>query len=137
MIQPPTTKSTSPTTATGFLQPLLQPPTSGEDNVRTQSLVDALIEDAVAADASDIHLDPTGTGYQRRFRTDGVMAERFEIGLADAQRIIRATKSLGNLDVTARPLPQDGRVDLQRGKATLSVRIAVTPTVRGEKITIR
>ena len=70
----------------------------GEESARTTSLVSALVEDAQRERASDVHLDPDSDGFQLRFRIDGAVIDTLRLSSAVGKRIVRACKSLADLE---------------------------------------
>ncbi len=87
--------------------------------------------------ASDIHFTPQAKRLYVRARVDGVMRELGSISTATAAAVSSRLKIMGGLDIAERRAPQDGRVTIRRGEATVDVRIAVLPTTHGEKVTLR
>jgi general secretion pathway protein E len=80
------------------LDQVLQSQTLKEEKARTSSMVSALIEDALRERASDVHVDPNLEGYQVRFRIDSAVVDTVRLSSADGKRIVRAFKSLADLD---------------------------------------
>lgn len=94
----------------------------------------ALLEEATALDASDVHLDPLPAGVRVRMRIDGRFIDRPMVEGADADRLIGRLKILAGLMVYRSDIPQEGRLELGNGREG---RLAVIPSVNGEKATIR
>jgi type II secretory ATPase GspE/PulE/Tfp pilus assembly ATPase PilB-like protein len=126
---------------TGLFAQKLRERSKGEDlggNLAgTQALVRSLLEDAVAAEATDIHFDPTQEGYSVRFRIDGVVVEATQVDGPEGRRIIRSCKTYASMDPAPAFVPVDGRAEYDLGARKLSVRVALAPTVRGEKMALR
>ncbi len=99
--------------------------------------VNALIDRAVTAGASDIHLEPDETACNVRLRVDGALraaqSPPEEMRLAAVSRI----KLLAGLDISERRLPQDGRTTATVRGRRVDLRIATAPTPLGETIVIR
>lgn len=111
-----------------------RPEAEGE---HTFELLLAMLKEAGRGNASDIHLDPSGHGYDVRFRVDGVLQD---IGRLDASRglhLLRSFKGQAGLDPGFAMKPQSGRADFSFEGKTTSVRVATAPGVRGEKVTLR
>ncbi len=107
-------------------------------------LIDYTIFQAKAAGASDIHLDPSRSGFSVRFRVDGMMIDVAHIPGKLAGLISNRLKVLSNLVVYQGYLPQDGRLETDKtdkNKAPehqgTDFRIAFMPTLHGERIVIR
>lgn len=98
-------------------------------------LVDEILEAALAADASDLYVEPTGSGYRVRFRVDGVLSERCRLDVATAERAIARIKVLARLAVHRTAAPQEGRLVVPARAA--EVRVSVVPTVNGERAVLR
>ena len=120
-----------------LLEKRLDEPPSTDESLRTTSLLDALLEDAQRERASDVHLDPDSDGYQVRFRIDGAVIDTIRLPAVDGRRLVRACKTLANLDPSNVRIPQDGRAELKAGGHEVAVRVAVAPTVAGEKLNLR
>jgi type II secretory ATPase GspE/PulE/Tfp pilus assembly ATPase PilB-like protein len=119
------------------LDKVLQTQSLTEEKARTSSMVSALLEDALRERASDVHVDPNFEGYQVRFRIDGAVIDTVRLSSADGKRIVRAFKSLADLEHGNARIPQDGRAETRAGDRAIGVRVAVAPTVAGEKLTLR
>jgi type II secretory ATPase GspE/PulE/Tfp pilus assembly ATPase PilB-like protein len=99
--------------------------------------VQALIQEAEAARASDIHLQRTGQEAQVAFRLDGLLTPPRSIPQPLAERAFGRIKFLARLKTYQESLPQDGRIDKADVGATHDLRVATYPTVTGEKIVLR
>jgi type IV pilus assembly protein PilB len=100
--------------------------------------VDALISDAASMRASDIHIEPCEDLLRVRCRIDGVLHELREYPLSLAPGVISRLKIMGNLDISERRLPQDGRTSFETSAGEeVDLRLASIPSMHGENITIR
>jgi type IV pilus assembly protein PilB len=99
--------------------------------------VNKSIAKALDIGASDIHFTPQSKRLHVRVRVDGVMREIGSIASQTTSAVSSRLKIMGGLDIAERRAPQDGRVTIKRGDRTVDVRIAVLPTIYGEKITLR
>jgi type IV pilus assembly protein PilB len=100
-------------------------------------LVQAIMTQAAADRASDVHIEPTETDVRVRFRVDGVLHEVMHSPKSIQGGLIRRLKVMGDLNVAEKRIPQDGRVSLRVNNRSLDLRLATLPTVHGEKIVIR
>jgi type II secretory ATPase GspE/PulE/Tfp pilus assembly ATPase PilB-like protein len=102
-------------------------------------IIDYIIFQAIEADASDIHLDPTREGFKVRFRIDGMMSDIADIPRHLKSKIANRLKVLSNLVVYEGFLPQDGRLSNDDGGKPRGAefRIAFMPTLHGERIVLR
>jgi type IV pilus assembly protein PilB len=99
--------------------------------------VNKTIARALDLGASDIHFTPQRRRLYVRARVDGVVREITSIGGSLAPAVTSRLKIMGELDIAERRAPQDGRVSIKRGAHTVDVRVAVLPTMHGEKVTLR
>lgn len=130
-------------------------------------LVRQIFVRAVAARASDVHIDPTPEHIRVRFRIDGAMVDRGTLPIDNLGNILTRLKVLAGLDIASRPVPQDGHCELEMDaieqwahsssvaspkgavpedrevvvrptkRRILDVRISIFPTVNGEAIVCR
>ena len=101
-------------------------------------LLNSLIERAIKAEASDIHIEPFEQETNVRMRIDGVVSEYVKIQKNIHGPLIARIKILANLDIAEKRIPQDGhfRVALGDGQQ-VNIRVSVLPTVFGEKAVLR
>ncbi len=101
-------------------------------------LVDALVHDAIAKAASDIHIEARPGGAGIKYRVDGVLRPYSGIaGDALRQRVISRIKVLASLDISEARLPQDGRFSARFRDRTIDLRVSVMPGIHGEDAVIR
>ncbi len=100
-------------------------------------LVQAIMTQAAADRASDVHIEPTETDVRVRFRVDGVLHEVMHSPKSIQAGLISRLKVMGDLNIAEKRIPQDGRVSLRVNNRSLDLRLATLPTVHGEKIVIR
>ena len=100
-------------------------------------LVQAIMTQAAADRASDVHIEPTETDVRVRFRVDGVLHEVMHSPKSIQGGLISRLKVMGDLNIAEKRIPQDGRVSLRVSNRNLDLRLATLPTVHGEKIVIR
>jgi type II secretory ATPase GspE/PulE/Tfp pilus assembly ATPase PilB-like protein len=111
-----------------------------EGSARSGSAVrfaEELLEVAVQARATDIHVEPLTSTTRVRLRVDGVCVEAGEIAHSLAMEVTARLKVLAGMDVTERRRPQDGSLHMSAAGRTLDLRLSTTPTRRGEKLAIR
>jgi type IV pilus assembly protein PilB len=107
------------------------------DEGPTSKLVNSIILQAVEEGASDIHFEPSDAEMRVRFRVDGMLHETTQIPRRMVSGVISRIKITGDLDISERRLPQDGRVSLKVVGRSVDIRIATTPSVKGEGIVLR
>jgi general secretion pathway protein E len=99
--------------------------------------VNLLLERAVAARASDIHLEPQEDGLRLRHRIDGELRDVASLSSDDHAALVSRVKILAGLDIVERRLPQDGRARVNVEGRAVDVRISCLPTMHGESIVLR
>jgi len=100
-------------------------------------MVNKLIEGAVEARASDIHLEPTEGALHVRFRIDGVMRELAPLPATMKMAMVSRIKVMAGLNIAERRLPQDGRLRLAVRGHDVDLRVATSPTIHGEAVVLR
>ena len=101
-------------------------------------IVDGLIEEALAARASDIHLDPSPHELKVRFRIDGVLQRKYTIPKHLHAELISRIKVLAHLRTDEHQATQDGRFRFSGARGTpLDVRVSIAPTFYGENVVLR
>ena len=100
-------------------------------------LVQAIMTQAAADRASDVHIEPTEKDVRVRFRVDGVLHEVMHSPKSIQNGLISRLKVMADLNIAEKRIPQDGRVSLRVNNRSLDLRLATLPTVHGEKIVIR
>ena len=113
--------------------------TSKEDlaDVATSTLVDGILDEALERRASDIHVEPEDDRIRIRYRIDGALVESRALPKEMLPQIVSRIKVLGTMDIAERRAPQDGSFRYETDQGTLDCRVAVIPTIRGEKATKR
>jgi type IV pilus assembly protein PilB len=99
--------------------------------------VNYLIADAIKQGASDIHIEPKEKGLKVRYRIDGVLFEAMSPPHTMHAAITSRLKIMGNLDISERRLPQDGRIRATVTGRKVDLRLSTLPTANGEKAVIR
>ncbi len=101
------------------------------------AIVDTFISYAVSLRSSDIHIEVLEDGILVRFRIDGILHEILRIPKEVQPSILARIKLLANLKIDEHYRPQDGRFNLKAGEETMDIRVAIMPTLYGEKIEMR
>jgi general secretion pathway protein E len=99
--------------------------------------VQALVARALAARASDIHIEPMADRIVVRIRVDGVLCEIEPPAAQLHGALVGRIKVLARLDVAERRLPQDGRARFAVAGREVDVRVSIVPTVHGESVALR
>jgi len=98
---------------------------------------EALVDDAVRERATDVHLDPEARGLRVRMRIDGVMRDAALLAPQQGYRLINQLKSLGGIDPIAQFGADEARFGLEREEGQIDLRLAVVPSLHGQKLTLR
>jgi len=99
--------------------------------------LDRLVAQAVGERASDIHFEPGEDVLRVRFRVDGVLRQVHALPLNVAPKIMNRLKVLGEMEVSERRRPQDGRATISVEGSRVELRLATLPTAHGERATVR
>ena len=102
-------------------------------------LLNKLLDQALCAQASDIHIEPTPENYRLRFREDGVLVEQksFALSREVAAALFRRIRVLANLDVTKANTSQEGGFLYEHQPWSIRVRLSIVPLHNGEKVVLR
>lgn len=99
--------------------------------------VDRLIKEAIAAEASDIHLEPFDKGMDVRYRIDGVLRVVSHHERQEASAIVKRLKVMANMDIAQERVCQGGRISLKVGGAEFDLRVSIVPVPVGESVVMR
>jgi len=99
--------------------------------------VSQILSQAVAAQASDIHIETYEEKSVVRIRVDGELYPIDEIDNKDAPAIVSRIKILSQLDIAERRMPQDGRTKLRVHGKEMDSRVSTIPTMFGESVVMR
>ena len=103
----------------------------------TIRLVNSIIERAITERASDIHIEPGAEEMTIRIRVDGRLMKILTIPKELQQAVISRLKVLGQLNISERRVPQDGRASIKMQDQEVDLRLSTLPTIFGEKVVIR
>lgn len=100
-------------------------------------IVETVLDFAVKARASDIHIEPQIGKTRVRYRIDGILTERLVLPQTVHDAVVSRIKILANLKIDERRLPQDGRFNYVADGKEIDLRISTLPTIHGEKVVMR
>jgi type IV pilus assembly protein PilB len=100
-------------------------------------LVQAIMTQAAADRASDVHIEPTEKDVRIRFRVDGVLHDIMHSPKSIQNGLTSRLKVMADLNIAEKRVPQDGRMSMRVSNKVLDLRLATLPTVHGEKVVIR
>src|SRR6516164_5526782 len=113
-----------------------KPSATGEEGAPVVRIQKKIFEEAVAMDASDIHIEPSQAATRVRYRVNGVLNESLEVPRWMHENLVVRIKVLAKLDISERRIPQDGHITADDDKSP-DIRVSVLPTRWGEKIVVR
>ncbi len=107
-----------------------------EDSPVAQT-VNLLIDYAIKAGASDIHIEPRESHVLIRYRVDGVLREANKLPKKVIGALISRIKILANLKIDEHRAPQDGRFKIAVSGQVFALRVSTLPIMDGEKVVMR
>ena len=96
-----------------------------------------IIDEAVKARASDIHIEPEEDRVRIRYRIDGTLQDTMSLPPNVKRALISRIKILGEMNIADHLRPQDGQFSTVAKGRPIDVRVATAPTVLGETATLR
>ena len=96
-----------------------------------------IIDEAVKARASDIHIEPEEDRLRIRYRIDGTLQDTMSLPINIHRALISRVKILSQLNIADHFRPQDGQFSTESKGRQIDVRVATAPTVVGERATLR
>lgn len=100
-------------------------------------IVATILEFAVKARASDVHIEPLEEHTRVRYRIDGILQEKLVLPKKVHDAVVSRIKILAELKIDERRVPQDGRFTFRAEDQEVDLRVSSLPTVDGEKIVMR
>jgi general secretion pathway protein E len=119
------------------------PATSERDLLRSADqapvvrAVNGMLLGALAAGASDVHLEPFDRRLVLRYRVDGVLYEQDPPDPALEAALVSRIKIMSRLDIAEKRLPQDGMMRVNLGDREIDVRVSTVPVAEGERVVLR
>jgi general secretion pathway protein E len=99
--------------------------------------VNMIIDEAVKARASDIHIEPQEKRLRVRFRIDGTLQDMMSLPTDIHLPLISRLKILSGLNIADHFHAQDGQFSTESKQRKIDVRVATSPTVHGEMAVLR
>ncbi|MCX6816483.1 MAG: GspE/PulE family protein [Candidatus Beckwithbacteria bacterium] len=100
-------------------------------------IVSTILEFAIKARASDVHIEPLEDKTRVRYRIDGILYEKLILPRNVHDSVISRIKILAGMKIDEKRLPQDGRFNFKAGAEEVDLRISSLPSVWGEKMVMR
>jgi len=96
-----------------------------------------IIDEAVKARASDVHLQPSEDTMRVRFRIDGALHDIFTLPAASVTPLISRIKILASMNIAEHHKPQDGQFSVKTKGRSIDIRVGIIATVYGEMAVMR
>ena len=96
-----------------------------------------VVERAMEAGASDIHLERFEREVRLRMRVDGVLMEQSAPAPGMYEALLTRIKIMSNLDIAERRRAQDGRIRMRLRGRNVDMRVSIVPTMYGQDAAIR
>ena len=100
-------------------------------------IVNMILVEALRKGVSDIHIEPFENELRLRYRIDGVLTSSGNPPKSLQDGIISRIKIMSSLDISEKRIPQDGKFRIVAEGKEVDLRVAIAPTVHGEKIVMR
>lgn len=100
-------------------------------------IVVTLLEFALKARASDIHIEAMEDKTRVRYRIDGILHEKLILPKTVHEAVVSRIKILSGMKIDEKRIPQDGRFNFRSGDEITDLRVSSLPSVHGEKIVMR
>ena len=110
--------------------------TIAQDSPISKALT-TILDYAVKAKASDIHIEPLENSLVIRMRIDGVLRQIMKLEKSIEPALVSRIKILSSLKIDEHRIPQDGQFTVAVGDKEVDLRTAISPVVWGEQVVIR
>jgi type IV pilus assembly protein PilB len=100
-------------------------------------IVAVMLRHATEGNASDIHIEHTGSRVRVRFRVDGVLHTSLYLPPSIHSAVVGRIKVLSRLRLDERRKPQDGSFSANIEQRKIDFRVSTFPSSLGEKVVIR
>ncbi|MBN2168976.1 MAG: Flp pilus assembly complex ATPase component TadA [Actinobacteria bacterium] len=107
------------------------------DDAPIVRFVNFIINEGVTGGASDIHFDPQEKEIIIRYRVDGVLHDIKSLPRKALAALTSRVKIMSDLNIAEKRIPQDGHYAKMVKGNPIDFRVAILPTVFGEKMVLR
>jgi type II secretory ATPase GspE/PulE/Tfp pilus assembly ATPase PilB-like protein/ActR/RegA family two-component response regulator len=118
-------------------KPVAVTSTSDDNESPIINLCNQIVATAMAAGASDIHIEPGLTGAEVRHRVSGILEPMLTLPESAVRGVTNRFKLMAKADITMKRKPQDGAFRVTVDDQQVDVRLSTVPTIHGEKIVMR
>ncbi|MGB3751232.1 MAG: GspE/PulE family protein [Arcobacteraceae bacterium] len=108
-----------------------------DENSYIINFMDILFSFCIVYNASDIHFESANESVIIRLRIDGELIQIFRFDKELFSLISSIIKYFGNLDISQKRIPLNGRFSRKINKLIYDMRISTMPTIYGESIVLR
>jgi type IV pilus assembly protein PilB len=108
-----------------------------QEDAPTIKIVSTILRYAIDGRASDIHIEPQGSGVRVRYRVDGELHTSVVLPGSTHRALIARVKVLASIRLDERRKPQDGRFSASIDGRDIDFRVSTFPSYYGEKVVIR
>lgn len=114
------------------------PALSEPEQTMAGRLCEAILRNALAKGASDVHIEPYDKGMRVRYRIDGALYHEMDPPLGYGASLVGKFKQQAGLDVGDRRQPLEGRLRFKAGKdREVAFHVVTLPTIFGEALRLR
>ena len=99
-----------------------------------------ILRTGIMRKATDIYIEPKDDTLKVRYRIDGIVQDAFKFPAEfdkHKEKVVARLKTMANLDISEKRLPQDGRFKGKLKDKMIDCRVSVLPTIDGEKVVLR
>jgi len=96
-----------------------------------------IVEEAIKARASDVHIEPEEDRLRVRYRIDGTLQDMMSLPLNIHLALVSRIKILADMNIADRHHAQDGQFSTEAKGREIDIRVATAPTVNGEMAELR
>jgi type IV pilus assembly protein PilB len=118
-------------------KPVAVTTTSDDSDSPIINLCNQIVASAIAAGASDIHIEPGLNGAVVRHRVSGILEPLLTLPESAVRGVTNRFKLMAKADIATKMKPQDGAFRVSVDDQQVDVRLSTVPTIHGEKIVMR
>ncbi len=108
-----------------------------QEDAPTIKIVSTILRYAIDGKASDVHIEPQGSGVRVRYRVDGELHTSVVLPINTHRALVARIKVLASMRLDEQRKPQDGRFSASIDNRAIDFRVSTFPSSYGEKIVIR
>ncbi len=114
-----------------------EPSSSSAHDSPVIDLCNRIVASAIAAGASDIHIEPGANGAIVRGRVGGILEQMLTLPQRAVPGVTNRFKLMAKTDIAIKMKPQDGAFRAMVDDQVVDVRLSALPTIHGEKLVMR